>query len=109
MKSFNKIIILGFLHTEPKRAINKTNCVTFEVATNELIKDGGERTQITDWHKIEVYGRLAETCIKMLQKGSKVLVEGRVRNSIESKYTIIARDITFISNFNGTFGGNNGQ
>lgn len=53
---------------------------TFSLATNEYWKDAeGERQQLTDWHKIVCWGKTAEIAEKIIEKGKKVLLTGKVR------------------------------
>ncbi|MBN1115494.1 MAG: single-stranded DNA-binding protein, partial [Oligoflexia bacterium] len=71
--------------------------------TNEFIKEvDGEKIIRTDWHHISTWGKTADACARMLRKGSKVLVEGKLRNSNNehnSNYEIFAIDVTFLSNY----------
>lgn len=52
----------------------------FSVATSEKYngRDGVKQERV-EWHKIVVFGKLAEICIKFLAKGSQVLVEGKIQ------------------------------
>jgi len=52
------------------------------VATSETWKDKntGEQQERTTWHNCEAWGRLGEICSEYLRKGSKVLLEGKIRN-----------------------------
>ena len=59
----------------------------FSLATGEsYTNNAGERQQRTEWHNIVVWGKLAETVAKFLQKGRQVYLEGRIQNrSYEDK------------------------
>jgi len=78
----NKAIIVGRLGRDPE--VRYTNqgmqVTTFNMATDEVWTDkGGERQKRTEWHRIVVWGRLAEICGQYLKKGSLVYVEGRIQ------------------------------
>jgi single-strand DNA-binding protein len=51
------------------------------VATNESWKDKqtGEQKDRTEWHKVAMFGRLAEIAAEYLRKGSQVYIEGKLR------------------------------
>jgi single-strand DNA-binding protein len=103
----NKVIIVGNLGNDPEmRHIPSGAAVCeFRVATNEVWTDkDGQRQERTEWHRIVVWGKRAETCSKYLSRGRQVYVEGRLRTrSWEDKdgnkrYTteIVANDIQFL-------------
>ena len=54
---------------------------SFTLATNERLFNPNTResTDRTEWHKIVVFGKLAEFCEKYLDKGKQILVEGKLR------------------------------
>lgn len=82
MASFNKAMIMGNLGTKPELRTTKagTSVTTIRVATNEVSTDSeGQRTERTEWHSVVVFGKTAENCEKYLDKGSSVLVEGRIQ------------------------------
>lgn len=83
-KGFNRVIIVGNLGKDPEsKSLPSGDCVTnFSVATGESWKDkSGEKQERTEWHKICMFGRLAEVASKYLRKGSKVLIEGSLRTN----------------------------
>ena len=78
---YQTIIIAGNLGRDPEmRYIPSGQAVTsFSVATNrQYTNSNGERIKETVWFRVTVWGKMAETCNQYLQKGSKVLVEGRL-------------------------------
>ena len=77
MAGVNKVILLGNLGGDPeaRTTTNGMNVVNFSLATTEKWK--GESK--TEWHKIVVFGKLAEICEKFLRKGSSVYIEGRIQ------------------------------
>ena len=83
MSSVNKAIILGNLGRDPEiRATQDGTLVAnLSVATSESWKDRntGDRKERTEWHRITVWGKLAEICEKYLRKGSKVYLEGKIQ------------------------------
>ena len=80
--SVNRVTIVGNLGTDPDiRAFDEGAICTFSVATNEFYSSGNERRQHTEWHTVVTFGKLAQNCSRYLKKGSKVLLEGRLRSS----------------------------
>jgi len=78
----NKVFLIGNLGKDPEfRAFENGGRVTrFPLATNESYTNkNGERANLTEWHDIEVWERQAEIADKYLRKGSKVMIEGRIR------------------------------
>ena len=82
-RGVNKVIIVGNLGNEPEsRFLSSGSAVcNFSVATSETWKDKqtGEQQERTEWHRITMYGRLAEIAGEYLHKGSKVYLEGSLR------------------------------
>ncbi|WP_225721298.1 single-stranded DNA-binding protein [Candidatus Vallotiella sp. (ex Adelges kitamiensis)] len=83
MASVNKIIILGNLGADPEtRYLSSGDAMTnIRLATTERYKDkaSGEFKELTEWHRVVFFGRLAEVAAEYLKKGSSVYVEGRIR------------------------------
>jgi single-strand DNA-binding protein len=80
--SFNKVVIVGRLGHDPE--LNYTPSGTpvsnIRVATDESFKDQtGNLQKRTEWHRIQVWGKQAETTNQYLTKGSQVLVEGSLQ------------------------------
>jgi single-strand DNA-binding protein len=78
----NKVILIGRLGTDPEARYipDGTTVVNFSVATDESWKNkNGEKQQRTEWHKIEVWGKLAEICANYLLKGTLVFIEGKIK------------------------------
>lgn len=83
MASVNKAIIVGHLGKDPElrySASGEAMC-NITVATSESWKDKatGEKKELTEWHRISFFGKLAEICGQYLKKGSQVYVEGSIR------------------------------
>ena len=83
MASVNKVIIVGNLGRDPEtRYMPNGDAVTnIAVATTESWKDknSGEKKELTEWHRITFYRRLAEVAGQYLKKGSQVYIEGRLQ------------------------------
>ena len=83
MASVNKVIIVGNLGRDPEtRYLPSGEAVTnISVATTDSWKDktSGEKKELTEWHRVAFFGRLAEIAGEYLKKGSQVYVEGSLR------------------------------
>jgi len=117
MASVNKVIIVGNLGRDPEtRYMPNGDAVTnVAVATTESWKDknSGEKKELTEWHRITFYRKLAEIAGQYLKKGSQVYVEGRLqtrkwtdKDGVE-KYTteIIADTMQMLGGRSGGGGG----
>ncbi len=82
-RGVNKVIVVGNLGNDPEtRYMPSGSAVTnLSVATNESWKDKqtGEQKERTEWHKVAMFGRLAEIAAEYLRKGSQVYIEGKLR------------------------------
>jgi single-strand DNA-binding protein len=79
--SVNKVIVIGNLGVNPNiRALpSGQNVANFSLATTERFTDrNGAKQERTEWHRIVVFGKLADTCERLLTKGRQVYVEGRL-------------------------------
>jgi single-strand DNA-binding protein len=83
MASVNKVIIVGNLGKDPETRYMPsgdaiTNCT---VATTDKWKDksSGEQKEATEWHRVAMFGKLAEIAGEFLKKGSQVYIEGKLR------------------------------
>jgi|SRR5690554_5222105 len=81
--SFCKVIIIGNLGADPEIRYTQNNkaVANLSVATTESWKDKatGEPREETEWHKVVLFNRLAEIAGEYLKKGSKILVEGKIK------------------------------
>lgn len=82
MSSLNKVQLIGRLGQDPEmKHLPGGDAVTnLSVATSEQWKDKntGEKREKTEWHRVVVFGRLAEVCGQYLRKGSLVYFEGKL-------------------------------
>jgi len=83
MSDLNKAMLIGRLGRDPEgHAMPSGDKVaSFSIATSEKWKDREtqEQKERTEWHKITVFGGLADVCLKYLKKGSQVFIEGSLR------------------------------
>lgn len=81
--SINKVIIVGNLGRDPevRNTAGGQSVANFSVATSEqwADKQSGEKKEKTEWHRIVVWGKVAELCGQYLAKGRKVYIEGRLQ------------------------------
>ena len=80
--SLNKVMLIGHLggDADVKYTPKGTAIANFSVATNESRKDDkGEWIDRTEWHKIVLWGKLAEFAEQYLKKGTMLLVEGHLQ------------------------------
>ena len=79
----NKVILLGNLGKAPETRTLESGVVMcrFPIATSETYKNrkSGEKISHTEWHNIVLWRGLAEVAEKYLNKGDKILIEGRIR------------------------------
>ena len=107
-RGVNKAIIVGTLGQDPevRYTANGGAVVTISVATNESWKDksSGEMQERTEWHRIVMFGKLAEIAAQYLKKGSQAYLEGRIQtrkwqdNEGKDRYTteIVANEMQML-------------
>lgn len=108
MASVNKVILVGNLGADPEmRYMPSGDAVcNMRVATTDRYTDKqtGQPKESTEWHRVNVFGRLAENCGQYLHKGSPVYIEGRIKTrkwqdqSGQDKYSteIVAERVQFL-------------
>lgn len=108
MMSVNKVIILGRLGQDPELKYTPSGAAVcnFSLATSETWNDknSGQKQEKTEWHRVVVWGKLAELCNQYLAKGRQAFVEGRLQTRSwddkdgQKKYTteINATTVQFI-------------
>lgn len=104
----NRVLLVGHLGGDPEsKAIQGGHLCYFSLATKESWKNqSGVAQEKTEWHKVIVFGKLAEVCLKYLQKGSRALVEGKLQTRSwedqqgQKRYQteIVATSVTFLDN-----------
>ena len=84
-RGINKVILVGNLGRDPETRFTPEGLAVtnLALATSESWKDkqSGEMQERTEWHRVVMYGRLAEIASEYLKKGAKVYVEGKLRTS----------------------------
>ncbi len=107
----NKAILVGNLGRDPELSYTQNGVARcrFSLATSESYNNNaGERQERTEWHNIVVWGRLAETVSKFLQKGRQVYLEGRIQNRSYDDKEGVKRYISEINANRVTFLGGRG-
>ena len=83
MASVNKVILVGNLGADPETRYmpNGDAVCNIRLATTESWKDkaSGEKKEITEWHRVVFYRKLAEIVNQYVKKGSALYIEGRIR------------------------------
>ena len=83
MASLNKIMLIGNVGSDPEMRYtpNGKAVTSFRMATNyRYAGPDGERREETEWFRVSVWGRQAESCNQFLSKGKRVYVEGRLHS-----------------------------
>ena len=82
-RGVNKVILVGNLGADPEtRAMPSGSTVAnLRIATSESWRDktSGEQQERTEWHRVALFGKLAEIASEYLRKGSQVYIEGSLR------------------------------
>ncbi|STB73363.1 single-stranded DNA-binding protein [Citrobacter koseri] len=82
-RGINKVILVGHLGQDPEVRYmpNGTAVTGVSVATSESWRDKqtGEMKENTEWHRVVLFGKLAEVAGEYLKKGSQVYLEGQLR------------------------------
>ncbi|WP_343552340.1 single-stranded DNA-binding protein SSB1 [Pantoea sp.] len=96
-RGVNKVILVGNLGQDPEVRYmpNGGAVANITLATSESWRDKttGENKEITEWHRVVLFGKLAEVAGEYLKKGSQVYIEGQLRTrkwtdqSGQEKYT----------------------
>lgn len=83
VRGINKVILVGRLGKDPEvRYIPNGGAVAnLQVATSESWRDKqtGEMREQTEWHRVVLFGKLAEVAGECLRKGAQVYIEGQLR------------------------------
>ncbi|MDE1189972.1 MAG: single-stranded DNA-binding protein SSB1 [Pantoea sp.] len=82
-RGVNKVILVGNLGQDPEVRYmpNGGAVANITLATSESWRDKqtGENKEITEWHRVVLFGKLAEVAGEYLRKGSQVYIEGQLR------------------------------
>lgn len=110
--SLNKVMIIGRLGKDPELKYTPSGMAVcnFSVATSETWVDkGGQKQEKTEWHRVVVWGKLAELCGQYLAKGRQAYIEGVLQTrSWDSqdggkRYTteVVAKTVQFLGSGSG--------
>ena len=105
--SVNKVILLGRLGNNPevRNTPGGATVANFSIATNESWQDkNGQKQEKTEWHRVVVWGKLAQLCGEYLSKGRQVFLEGKLQTRQwqdkdgQTKYSteVIANTVQFL-------------
>ena len=109
MAGINKVILVGNLGAKPELKYGASgNAVTnLSVATSDswTDKNTGQKQERTEWHRVSLFGKLAEVAAQYTDKGSKVYVEGKLETRKYTDNAGIEKYSTSIvvGGFNGVF------
>ena len=103
MGSLNRVTLIGRIGKEPeiRRTQSGDAVANISIATSEKYKDktSGEYKELTEWHSISAFGKLAEIMEKYLTKGKEVYIEGSLKtqkwtdaNGVEKYKTFVKAD-----------------
>jgi single-strand DNA-binding protein len=119
-RGVNKVILVGNLGADPEtRAMpSGATVANLRIATSESWRDktSGEQQERTEWHRVALFGRLAEVASEYLRKGSQVYIEGSLRTRKwqdkqgNERYSteIVANDLQMLGGRGGAGGGGGG-
>ena len=83
MKNINQVILLGNITRSPELKYTQTGTaiLRFSIATNRQWKDkeSGEKKEAVDYHNIVFWGKLGELVSQFTDKGSRILIQGRLQ------------------------------
>lgn len=119
MGSLNKVLLIGNLGSDPELRFTPSGAAVcnFSLATNKRYTDrNGDKKEETQWHRIVLWQKLAETASQFLKKGSCVYIEGELQTRSwetddgEKKYVteVVGRNMQFMDRATGE-GGVNGK
>lgn len=101
----NKAILLGYVGKDPEiRYIDTRPVASFTLATTERARRtaaGVEVPERTEWHNIVMFDRNAETAEKFIRKGTRLMLEGKIRSRVWEDRNTIKHYITeiYVDNF----------
>ena len=101
--SLNKVTLIGRLGQDPEiREVGMSKVANFSVATDESYTDkSGNKVEKTEWHRIVMWNKPAETAERFLKKGSLVYIEGKLEtrswenDSGEKRYSTEIKSFSF--------------
>lgn len=98
--SVNKVILVGNVGQDPEiRYVDNRPVATFSLATTDrayTTASGAQVPERTEWHRIVMWDRAAETAEKYVRKGVKLYIEGKLRTRVWEDRNTIKRNVTEI-------------
>jgi single-strand DNA-binding protein len=115
MSGVNKVILLGNLGANPEMRFTQAGqaVANLRLATTERWTDkSGQKQEVTEWHRVVLFGKTAEIAGQYLTKGRQVFIEGRIRTRQwqdqqgQKRYTteIVATNMTLVGGRGGERG-----
>lgn len=99
-RGVNKVILIGNLGDEPLCRSTHSGCsvTNISMVTNEVRRniDTGETTEFPEWHRVVMWGKLADIAKQYLHKGSQIYVEGKLRTRTFQDKQGVKRSVTEI-------------
>ncbi len=116
--AINKVILIGNLGKDPevRHSPNGSAVGNLSIATSESWTDkNGQKQEKTEWHRVVVFGKLAELCGQYLTKGRQAYIEGKLQTRSwqdkdgQTRYTteVVAQSIQFLGGGATRSAGNN--
>jgi single-strand DNA-binding protein len=99
-RGVNKVILIGNLGDEPsfRNTNSGTAVANISMVTNEMRRnvETGQTTELAEWHRVVMWGKLAEIAKQWLHKGSQIYIEGKLRTRSYTDKQNIKRTVTEI-------------
>lgn len=96
--SINKVILVGNVGRDPEvRYVEKKPLVALSLATTDPARTTAEGVTVperTEWHRVVLWGQLAEYAEKYVRKGTRLYVEGKLRTRVWEDRNTIQRTVT---------------
>ena len=83
-RSLNKVLLIGNVGNEPEVRMTASGAKVAKIslATNRSFQDrSGQKQERTEWHRLTVFGKLADVVEQWVHKGDRLFVEGRIEYS----------------------------
>lgn len=105
-RGVNKVILVGNLGNDPEIRYmpNGGAVANITVATSEswTDKNTGEKKEVTEWHRVVLFGKVAEVAGEYLKKGSQVYIEGQLKTRKWEKDGVERYSTEIVVNVGGT-------
>lgn len=99
-RGVNKVILIGFMGRDPEIRCSGDGgkVANLSLATSEIWRDrqSGEQKERTEWHRVVLFGKLAEVAREFLRKGAQIYIEGQLRTRNWQDDSGVTRQVTAI-------------